>query len=324
MSGILCTLLSILYGLIILQDKKQLETNNISSFLPNPKTQPSKNAYEYYTWKYTIVWILSFGCIVAFQLYESFESMHYNIVCITLSLPFLLQPILYPKLSTTSPEKQYSPDAYRPVFQRYSFKANLWIAIFSFIGNYWYTHYFYSVLKAEYTFLTHPSNRLNNVPIALFFATHFYFSTYHALSNYCLRMVEVLYQPGFKRNVLFGAVIIVLSYITAFMESLTISSFPYYSFEDRFMAYTTGSAFYGIYFIISFPMFYFFDEDIDKGLVKENGSKEKKQNNNNGHDKYYGVSIWRTIIDSCACGMIVLCLLDFVRLYLDIPLSIGH
>ena len=59
--------------------------------------------------------------------------------------------------------------------------------MFSFIGNYWYTHYFYSVLKARYTF---PSHRLNDVPIALFFATHFYFVTYHTLSNLILRKIE--------------------------------------------------------------------------------------------------------------------------------------
>lgn len=42
----------------------------------------------------------------------------------------------------------------------------------------------------------------------------------------------------------------VMSYATAFTETLTISSFPYYSFEDRDMAYVVGSAFYGIYFIV--------------------------------------------------------------------------
>ena len=39
-------------------------------------------------------------------------------------------------------------------------QANLWIAIFSFIGNYFWTHYFYSLLGARYTF---PSWRLNDV-----------------------------------------------------------------------------------------------------------------------------------------------------------------
>jgi hypothetical protein len=42
----------------------------------------------------------------------------------------------------------------------------------------------------------------------------------------------------------------------AFMETLTISAYPDYSFEDRDMAYKLGSAFYGIYFVVSFPMFY--------------------------------------------------------------------
>jgi cycloeucalenol cycloisomerase len=36
------------------------------------------------------------------------------------------------------------------------------------------------------------------------------------------------------------------------------------------MAYTIGSAFYGIYFIISFPVFYRLDEKI---LIDENGKK---------------------------------------------------
>jgi len=35
-----------------------------------------------------------------------------------------------------------------------------------------YTHYFYRVLKADYTF---PAHRLNDVPICLYFMTHAYF-----------------------------------------------------------------------------------------------------------------------------------------------------
>lgn len=57
-------------------------------------------------------------------------------LCVGLALPFLLQPVLYP----------FSAEKCLPLCCRYSVKANVWIAIFSFIGNYWYTHYFYSVL----------------------------------------------------------------------------------------------------------------------------------------------------------------------------------
>ena len=149
-----------------------------------------------------------------------------------------------------------------------------------------------------------PAHRLNNVPIAMFLATHFYFSTYHFFSNALLRKIVTTYESGMARNTLFVAVIFVFSYFTAFMETLTISSFPYYSFEDRDMAYTVGSAFYGIYFLVSFPGFFVFEQDIENPQAKQN-------------------SLLDTIVSSCGHGMIILCLLDFVRLYLGIPLVIG-
>ena len=119
---------------------------------------------------------------------------------------------------------------------------------------------FYSVLKAQYTM---PSHGLNNVPIAMFFATHFYFQSYHLFSNALLRKDVTTYKKeGFRQAVLYIAVVVVFSYFTAFMETLTISSFPYYSFEDRAMAYMVGSAFYGIYFfLVSFPGFFVLDDD---------------------------------------------------------------
>jgi cycloeucalenol cycloisomerase len=151
-----------------------------------------------------------------------------------------------------------------------------------------------------------PATRLNNVPIAMFFATHFYFSSYHVFSNACLRKVKTSFEPGLKRRVLYVSTVVVLSYFTAFMETLTISSFPYYSFEDRNMAYSIGSAFYGIYFIVSFPAFLEFDEDIDNNTA---GSKK--------------VTLWDTFVQSCGFGMMILCLLDFVRLFTGIPLVVG-
>jgi len=91
------------------------------------------------------------------------------------------------------------------------------------------------------------------------------------------------------------------------METLSISSFPYYSFTDRYMAYTLGSAFYGIYFIVSFPVFYLLDEKfiVDQKLV----ARPK--------------SLYNTVLEAMGAGMIVLILLDFCRLALGIPLTIG-
>jgi cycloeucalenol cycloisomerase len=235
-----------------------------------------------------------------FGLYEDFDKWSYMKVCVGLALPFLLQPLVFPSAGTTG-----NPDTSRPLMERYSFKANLWLAIYSFIGNYWYTHYFYSVLRAKYTM---PAHRLNNVPLALYFATHFYFSTYHVFSNLMLRKIVTSFVPGISRTILYISAVLTFSYFTAFMETLTISAYPDYSFEDQNMAYTVGSAFYGIYFIVSFPAFFSFDECIDQ-------SKEKKAP--------LRVTIWDTVVSSCGCGMMIMILLDLVRLYLDIPLVIG-
>ena len=109
----------------------QTPTKTRGIYLP---LEPSKRAYESFTLVYTVIWILGFGGIVVFQLYESFDAWSYIYVCLGLALPFLLQPFWLPSAGFGS------PDASRPLRQRYSFKANLWIAMYSFIGNYWYTH----------------------------------------------------------------------------------------------------------------------------------------------------------------------------------------
>lgn len=300
MAGILGTMVVMLAGIVSLQKptKEQAGSTSSFSFLPDPKTQPSKYAYEKFVATYTPLWIGVFGAIVVFELYEQFDAFLYNTVLLALALPLVLQPIFYPSAGFNSPDSQ------RALWDRYASKANIWIAVYSFIVNYSFTHYFYSVLKADYTM---PAVRLNNVPICMFFATHFYFSSYHLASNMILRKVVTSYEEGAMRTILYGSVVLVFAYFTAFMETLSISSFPYYRFEDLDMAYTVGSAFYGIYFLVSFPAFHVFDDDID--------SKEKTRSG--------AVTVWDTVVSSFGHGMVILILLDLVRLYLDVPLVVG-
>ncbi len=127
MSMILGSILAGIAGLIALQSPSK----NGGNFLP---LEPSKRSYEVFVMAYTPFWILAFGCIVAFGWYESFDKWAYIYVCLGLALPLLLQPIFFSSAGSRS------PDASRPLLQRYSFKANIWIAMYSFIGNYWYTH----------------------------------------------------------------------------------------------------------------------------------------------------------------------------------------
>ena len=257
MSAILVTAFAILIGMHFIQIRhKQAKTsssyNNKPIFgciqLPSPKSEPTKYCYEIFSWYYTFIWISIFGMIIITQCYEYFTAATYLIVCGGLALPLVLQPILYPQAIQTSistflhndTNKQAkllitNPDINRPFHERYATKVTIYLLTYSFIGNYWYTHYFYSVLKAQYTM---PSYRLNNVPIAMICATHFYFTTYHVcISNGLLRYVDRSYVQGWRKRMLFVSTVLFLSYFTAFMETLTISSFPYYSFEDRTMAY---------------------------------------------------------------------------------------
>ena len=126
MAGILGTMLAMVAGLVAMQDP----TKDKGRYLPCPTTEPSKLAYEQFVSVYTPIWMGLFGMVVVTQIYEQFTAWSYLQVCGGLSLPFLLQPILLPS----------GPDAKRPLLERFCFKANVWIAVYSFIGNYWYTH----------------------------------------------------------------------------------------------------------------------------------------------------------------------------------------
>jgi len=252
----------------------------------------AKQQFEIYALKYTAVWIAVFGVVVVTKAYESFDANAYMALCTSLALPYLLQPVLSPMPA----EKNL------PLHMRYSFKANLWIALFSFVGNYWYTHYFYGILKAFYDF---PSLRLNNVPLCLYFATHFYFVTYHSAANLLLRQIQTRYLAGKWRQALFWAVVVAFSYFTAFMETLTISSFEHYGFGvPRRTIYTLGSAFYGLYFLVSYPVFFLLDENVNsaKGVQPH--------------------TLFQTVMESLGSGMAVLLLLDFCRLALGVPLHV--
>jgi cycloeucalenol cycloisomerase len=81
---------------------------------------------------------------------QGLDEWGYMAVGLCAALPcVLLPPLLEGKVERS-----------KPLAQRYWVKANAWIAVYSYIGNYFWTHYFYDLLGAEYTF---PSLQLNKV-----------------------------------------------------------------------------------------------------------------------------------------------------------------
>jgi cycloeucalenol cycloisomerase len=294
------------FGEVGKEDALVLALDPLTTLSPFPNHN-LPGAYERFVLAYSPVWMGVFAVIIAGQLYESFTAHTYMLVCTTLCLPLFIYPFLAPALPSHAPppkEASEGDNASPPssstvpsLLQGYPLKATAWLAIYSHIGNYWYTHYFYTVLGASYSM---PSLRLNDVPLPLYFATFFYFSTYHALSNLLLRRVTSGYQRTPARGLFLLLLLLALSYCTAFMETLTISAFPYYSFQDPFMAFTVGSAFYGLYFLVSFPAFFRLDE-----------FKEGR------------LSLYQSAMDALGAGMLILILLDAVRLWLNMPLTMA-
>lgn len=237
-------------------------------------SKAARRDVEIFFLKYSALWVAFFGGIVVTEAYEWFNRWHYLAVGLLLCLPPWTASLFFPSL--------ISPiEAHQRWHERHSVFANAWLLVFSFIGNYFWTHYFYQLLGASYTFDAH---RLNNVPIALILITHAYFILYHTLSTLLLRRIR-----GWG-IIPWWIVILVMSYITAFMETWTIERFPYYAFVDRDAMYFIGNGFYALYFVVSFPMYYRMDED---------GTQW---------------TLGRAIVDAFGAAMIVTCLLDFWRL----------
>jgi len=135
--------------------------------------------------------------------------------------------------------------------------------MFAFVGNYFYTHYFYQILGAAYSFPV--TIELNKVPVFLYLITHAYFMTYFTFSTIVIRYLRT--RKFYLNTTIVGKLIsnilliFLMSVFTAFMETFTIQTVPYYTHESKEFMYTIGSLFYGWYFYVAFPMFYMIDEN---------------------------------------------------------------
>ena len=204
---------------------------------------------------YTPVWIGAMAFIVVRKWYEHFSPNDYILTGLCLSLPCILIPLA---LARRDPSERQTP-----IFGRYIIKANVFIAIVSYIGNHFYTHYFYNVLGMRYTgpLAEGRGVDINRVPLSMYLMTHVYFMSYHILVTPLLRATKSLFQTAPLQSLSLAVVVCVIAILTAFAETLTISSFPYYTYPDFYQMLTKGSVFYGTYFVVTFPWFYRLDED---------------------------------------------------------------
>jgi len=245
--------------------------------------QPSKRWAERFFLIYAGVWISIFGSVVVTKAYEDWGDVGYMTIGLVVSVPYVLVPLLFPG----------AVDRNLALTERYWLKANVWVAIFSYVGNYFWTHYFYKVLGAAYSFPV--AIQLNEVPVFLYLITHAYFMSYFSFSNLLIRYLRTrkfYRQSGRATRIVSNSLLVfVLSVFTAFMETFTIQSVPYYTHESKEFMYTVGSVFYGWYFYVAFPMFFEVDEKPGRAWT-----------------------LWQTAINSLGACMIVLIFLDLTRL----------
>jgi hypothetical protein len=159
--------------------------------------------------------------------------------------------------------------------------------------------------------------RLNGVPISMYFAAHAYFTLYHTLTNMCLRRwytsnayasLRLSATPYVAR---IGTCLVVASmaWVTAAMEAFTIQGFPYYHIPDRSHMYTVGSIVYGLYFCVSFPLYYRIDT-----TAEGNDAPERKGEKLGDQRDVQDWSLGRTALEALGGCMLVTILLDVYRI----------
>jgi cycloeucalenol cycloisomerase len=226
-------------------------------------SNPDKAWVERFFLAYTPIWI----SLMAVMMFTGWAGSWGNAALLAHSLVVALPVLLVPMyLARRHPSAQ-------PWHQRYWFKANVYLAIFSFIGNYFGSAYFFDVLGMVYGFgnaSTHLEASLvgsshQRVPLIMYFYTQAYFMTYHATANIALRQLRRLRLPYPK--LFFAFCVCAVGYAWAWAETKGMANpmmadLFHYEKMDFMLRY--GSAIYALYFIASFPIYSLMDERIEK------------------------------------------------------------
>ncbi len=225
-------------------------------------TNPSKAWGEKFFLIYSPIWMTGMGVVMASGLTKTIGDVGFMIIALSVALPLVVIPALIRDETALG----------RRWYQTYWFKANVYIAVFSFVANYFGSEYFFDILGMVYNY---PSVHLNldaalvgsgeqRVPVVMYLLTQAYFLTYHSSANVVLRRIRTSSLPFVR--LLFPLLLVVVAYFWAWMETKSMAN-PliadqfYYKDMGRMLAY--GSLVYGFYFFASFPIFHFLDEARD-------------------------------------------------------------
>lgn len=206
---------------------------------------------------YAPAWMGALGALILLRIPGRLGDAGMLCVAIGVCLPLLFLPALGAPASSE-----------RPLAERYFVKANLWIAIFGFIGNYFLSEYFFDVLGMIYDFPLHLTldaalvgTGKQRVPIAMYLLTQPFFMTYHVSATVVLRRFRRT-KLGAHRPAR-AALTAVVAYLWALLETVSMANplmRDHFRYRDMSSMLRYGSLFYACYFVVSFPLFSRIDE----------------------------------------------------------------
>ncbi|MCA9669419.1 MAG: hypothetical protein KC503_27680 [Myxococcales bacterium] len=233
---------------------------------------------------YAPAWMLTLGVLMLLGIPGRLSDVGMLAVSLAVSLPLLVVPAI--GAPTSAP---------RRLRDRYFIKANLWLAIFGFIGNYFLSEYFFDVLGMVYAFplrWTFDAELVGqgkqSVPIAMYLLTQPFFVTYHVSATVLLRRARTSRRGSHPAARV--ALTALVAYVWAFLETLSMANplmREHFRYRDMPTMLRYGSLFYACYFLVSFPLFLRIDEREPTPLG-------------------------RCAIEALAAGMLVFLLLDLI------------
>lgn len=211
---------------------------------------PSQRYMERLYLSFSPVWMAIIAYCMLTHCFAQWRDLGHMLLGLALSVPLWIAPLVW------TPSEEIG----QPLLCRHSTKANLFIALMSFLQCYFGSAMFFDGLGMQYHF---PTKIIwNGTPLFLYFVTVSYFSTYYALMRLGLRLA--LAKRVNPSSLLVWTLIALLSYSMAFGETFFMASeslSAFFSYANRQKALLVGSVCYGTLFLISLPVFLRIDED---------------------------------------------------------------
>lgn len=206
---------------------------------------------------YSPVWIAAVATVQLPGVMDSWRDQGYLLFSVLVMLPLWLYPLLRPGVA----------DRGKPFWRTHWFRFNVWVAIYTWVGSYFVSHYFFTYMGMRYQFPVEwmldaaiAGEGDGEVPIFMVPLTHAYFITYHVGLVVCLRQLRTRFRPPWWALV---PIIVALSFAVAFAETFAMANpllEQYFGYASRCRMLTLGSTFYALLFVVSLPMLSRLDE----------------------------------------------------------------